>query len=249
MLAEDRRNRILDQINVEGSVRTSALMRRFAVSDVTLRNDLHELEKRGRLIRTRGGAVRSAAGPGPSTVDTRAMKLPVIKSRIARAAADLVPSGQPIALDAGTTVGALSPYLPTGTIVVTPALDVAQQSLRRGLEVIVLAGHVDAESRSTTGPGKDDGTVPPVHTTFLGAYGVDPDMDVVDYSPRNAAGKNRLRRAGRRVVLLADATKWGIEGPAKVVATNEVDVVITDSGIAAVYAEAIRDSGVELIIV
>jgi len=74
MLVEERRNQILAQAYAQGFVRTSVLVQQFDVSDVTLRSDLQELERRGRLTRTRGGAMTVHQDFGKSTFDARLMR-------------------------------------------------------------------------------------------------------------------------------------------------------------------------------
>src|SRR5258708_28907666 len=61
--AEDRRHQILRLLEHEGNVKVENLAERFAVSQVTIRKDLAELEEQGLLQRTYGGAVLSHPSP------------------------------------------------------------------------------------------------------------------------------------------------------------------------------------------
>lgn len=56
MLKRERLTRILQMVNEKGIVDTADIMEALAVSDMTVRRDLDELEKSGKLIRVRGGA-------------------------------------------------------------------------------------------------------------------------------------------------------------------------------------------------
>jgi DeoR family transcriptional regulator of aga operon len=58
----DRRTKILDMLGTDGSVRVNQLSQDFGVSEVTIRNDLTHLERKGLLIKTRGGGIRSLRG-------------------------------------------------------------------------------------------------------------------------------------------------------------------------------------------
>ena len=252
ILAEERRVQILEQLHAQGYVRTGELQQQFDVSDVTLRSDLQELERRGRLVRTRGGAVLSMTDVRTAPFDSRLMVNRNAKQRIAVRAAQLIRSDTTVIFDAGTTTLALAHHLPpvTGLTVLTPALNTAQQLLLvDDTEVVVLGGPVDRYGISTVWPvaqpGEDEGGV---HTTFLGCHGIDADFDIVDHSMAIAAAKRRLIRAGRRVVLLADSSKFGVSGPTKVGPLNLIDVLITDADLPSGIAHEVRAAGVELVI-
>ena len=252
VLAEERRSQILELLHANGYVRTGELQQQFDVSDVTLRSDLQELERRGRLVRTRGGAVSSMNDVGTATFDSRLMRHRNAKQRIAVAASQFIRSDSTVIFDAGTTTLALAHHLPevTGLTVMTPALNTAQQLLQvDGTAVVMLGGPVDRNAISTVWPvaqaGEDEGGV---HTTFLGCHGIDADFDLVDHSMDIAAAKRRLIRAGRRVILLADSSKFGTSGPTKVGPISLIDTLITDDALSPGLADEVRAAGVELVI-
>jgi len=252
MLVEERRNQILAQAYAQGFVRTSALVQQFDVSDVTLRSDLQELERRGRLTRTRGGAMTVHHDFAKSTFDARLMRNKDAKQRIALAASEMLSSNQTVIFDAGTTVLALAHHIPpvTGLTVLTPGLNIAQHLLSTdGVDVVMIGGPVDADTVSTVWPTTMPGEPGlAAHTAFIGAHSIDADLDLVDVSIAAALAKRRLVEAGRRVVLLADATKWGAAAAAKVVNLSAIDVVITDDGLAEGLRQAIKVAGAELVI-
>lgn len=252
MLAEERRNQILEQLHADGYVRTGPLQQHFEVSDVTLRSDLHELERRGRLTRTRGGAALSNTTVGKTTFDSRLMQHNQAKQRIAAAAAQFIRPDSTAIFDAGTTVLALAHHLPAvdGLTVLTPALNTAQHLLTvDGVDVVMLGGLVDKDTVSTTWPAAQPGeSETAAHTTFLGAHGIDADLDLVDISLPAAAAKQRLITAGRRVILLVDSSKFGTNGPVKVSSIGSVDVIITDDQIPSGLAHEIGGLGIDLIV-
>jgi len=253
MLTEERRNQILAQAYTEGFVRTSALVQQFDVSEVTLRSDLQELERRGRLTRTRGGAMTTHSDPGKTTFDSRLIRNKAEKQRIALAASELLSGNQTVIFDAGTTVLALAHHMPpvTGLTVLTPGLNIAQHLLRtEGVDVVMIGGPVDPDTLSTHWPVSMPGEgALTAHTAFVGSHSIDADLDLVDVSLEAAASKRRLVNAGRRVVLLVDSSKWGGHAAAKIVGLSAIDVVITDKALADGLAREIRNAGPELILV
>ncbi|HWR86363.1 MAG TPA: substrate-binding domain-containing protein [Rhodoglobus sp.] len=67
-LAPARRAAILARLARDGAVRVSDLIDELAVTPVTLRRDLAQLEDEGLLVRVHGGAVRPTAGGMPAPV-------------------------------------------------------------------------------------------------------------------------------------------------------------------------------------
>ena len=59
MLAEQRRQEVLNTVRSGQTVETATLAKRFGVSEMTIRRDLDELADRGLLRRVRGGAVQA----------------------------------------------------------------------------------------------------------------------------------------------------------------------------------------------
>ena len=56
MLAEQRRVKILELLQEEGSARVSYLSKTFEVSEPTIRQDLEKLDAEGYIVREHGGA-------------------------------------------------------------------------------------------------------------------------------------------------------------------------------------------------
>ena len=59
MTAEERKQKIAELLNREGSVKAAALSRLFGISEVTVRKDLADMEHKGLLSRIHGGAISS----------------------------------------------------------------------------------------------------------------------------------------------------------------------------------------------
>ena len=59
-----RRKEILRLLSESGQVLVDKLSKEFKVSEVTIRNDLDQLEKKNMLIRARGGAIKMETGVG-----------------------------------------------------------------------------------------------------------------------------------------------------------------------------------------
>jgi len=158
------------------------------------------------------------------------------KTAIARTAASLVRPGTAIALAAGTTTFALAQCL-----LDVPGLTIVTNSLRvmnlfngtRGLDgtadSVVLTGGVRTPSDALVGPVADL-TIRSLHfdLLFLGCYGFDTDAGLTAPNLAEAETNRTFMRVARRVVVLADHTKWGLVSLSSYARLNEVDVLITD---------------------
>ncbi|MDQ2810358.1 MAG: DeoR/GlpR family DNA-binding transcription regulator [Actinomycetota bacterium] len=253
MLARHRQSLILQTVRSDGSARVSDLTQRLGVSDMTIRRDLEVLAHEGLVEKVHGGAVlpRTQASHEPAFEAKLVLERPE-KTAIARAAADLVRPGTAIALAAGTTTFALAQCL-----LDVPGLTIVTNSLRvtsvfngtRGLDgtadPVVLTGGVRTPSDALVGPVADM-TIRSLHfdLLFLGCYGVDAEAGLTTPNLAEAETNRALIRVARRVVVLADHTKWGLVSLSSFARLNEVDVLITDDMMAPdARAQAVDQAG------
>src|SRR4051794_30509938 len=178
MLAEQRQAAILEEVHRNGGARVSELMRRFGVSDMTVRRDLTALAERGLLQKVHGGAapLREHSTNEPSFAMKAGREL-AEKEAIAARAATLVSPGGAAATSAGTTTSAVPRLLaevPRLTSV-TNSLPVANllHDVARPDQTVVVTGGVPTASDALGGPV----AVSPIHTLhvdrlFLGVHGM-----------------------------------------------------------------------------
>jgi DeoR/GlpR family transcriptional regulator of sugar metabolism len=238
MLARHRQSLILQAVRSDGSARVSDLTQRLGVSDMTVRRDLEVLARDGLVEKVHGGAVlpgTPAASHDPGFEAKLVLERPE-KTAIARAAADLIRPGMAIGLAAGTTTFALAQCL-----LDVPGLTIVTNSLRvtnvfngtRGLDCVadpvVLTGGVRTASDALVGPVADL-TIRSLHfdLLFLSCYGFDAQAGLTAPNLAEAETNRTFIRVARRVVLLADHTKWGLVSLSSFADLSEVDVLITD---------------------
>ncbi len=251
--AVERRLNITQLAGENGSVRVRELSELFQVSEVTIRSDLEALTRQGFLLRDRGGAILNENGGLFVAYAQRASVNLEAKRRIGRYAATLVAPDETIIMDAGTTVMEMAKSLSVdlSVTVITNALNVAiQVGSLPNAHIIVLGGSLIRETISTLGHNAErDLNELAVQTVFLGANAMDGEFGVTDTRAELARGKRLMRQAARRVVLLADSSKWGCVAFAKVLPLSELDLLISDTGLSTEAQATIRGLGVELICV
>lgn len=254
MYAEERRQAMADLIAKRGRLSVSELADAYAVTTETVRRDLSELERAGVIRRVHGGAVLADALPMLETAVTdRDLAHAEEKERIARAAATLLPrAGGSIVLDAGTTTSRLAAHLPRELrlTVITNAVPVASRLAGvTGVTLHLLPGRV----RSTTQAAVGEDTVAAlehlrVDMVFVGANGVSAAHGLSTPDHSEAAAKRAMVRCGHRVVALADSSKIGREHTVRFAALADIDVLVTDSGIADADVKVFEDFGVEVVV-
>jgi len=202
---------------------------------MTIRRDLEVLARDGLVEKVHGGAVLpgSHSTHEPGFEDKLVLERPE-KSSIARAAAGLVRPGTAVAISAGTTTFALAQCLldVPGLTIVTNSLRVANLfGGNRGPESasVVLTGGVRTPSDALVGPIADL-TIRSLHfdLLFLGCHGFDVDAGLTTPNLAEAETNRTFIRVARRVVVLADHTKWGLVSLSSFARLSEVDVLITD---------------------
>jgi DeoR/GlpR family transcriptional regulator of sugar metabolism len=266
LLAGQRRALILDEVRRRGGIRVSELTRMLQVSDMTVRRDLDVLARQGALEKVHGGAVpvAEARTHEPGFEAKSSLELSA-KSEIARAAAALVTSGSAVALSGGTTTFAVAHELlevPELTVV-TNSVRVADvfhnaQHQSEGMRAtgggapaatVVLTGGVRTPSDALVGPVAD-AAISSLHfdVLFLGVHGISVEAGLSTPNLAEAETNRHFIRSARRVVVVADHTKWGTTGLSSFASLDEVDTLVTDAGLPPEEREEIGEHLAELVI-
>lgn len=266
LLAEQRRALILDEVRRRGGVRVNELTRKLNVSDMTVRRDLDTLARQGMVEKVHGGAVPVAepSAHEPGFEAKSALELSA-KEDIAKAAARLAPPGSAIALAGGTTAFTLAKQLlevPDLTVV-TNSVRVADvfynaqratagggsEAPRPGAATVVLTGGVRTPSDTLVGPVAD-AAIRSLHfdVLFMGVHGISVEAGLSTPNLAEAETNRHFVRSARRVVVVADHTKWGTVGLSSFASLEEVDVLVTDSGLPPLARDEIAELPPDLLV-
>ncbi len=248
----ERHKFILEALKRDGFVKVNEMAKALEVTSVTIRKDLKYLEDRKLLYRTHGSA--SPVNPLASELNvTEKEKIKIEeKRRIALAACNLLEENDSIIIASGSTVYMFAENIkPIGHLtVVTASLKVSiLLNEQNDVDVIQLGGTVRKNSASVIGdyPRRffDDVTCSKL---FLGVDGIDPEYGITNSNIEEAILNKKMMGSSLRTVILSDSSKFGKRGFGKICNLEQVDVIITDSGIPDSLATIIRESGIELII-
>jgi DeoR family transcriptional regulator of aga operon len=247
-----RLRHLLAVLKGNGYASVHSLAAELGVSVATVRRDLAALARSGAIARTHGGALslsdRSTAYE--PTMDQKRGRQRAEKEAIGRLAASLVHPGETLLLDAGSTTWHLARQLRgLGPLTV----------VSNDLTILETLG--EAQQITVLDPG---GTVRPhvftllgtqtlrvleglrVNWTFLGADAIDLEMGITNVNIEEVAVKQAMLRAGLRVAVLADHTKFGVRVLAQVCPLTQVQLILTDPGVPSSMVDRIRDLGVDL---
>ncbi len=248
----DRRVKILDMINSEGQVAVGELSRIFNVSEVTIRNDLSHLEKKGLLIKTRGGGLKSQRVGIDQQLNEKAKINSREKLAIGKKAAELIKDNDTIIIDSGTTTVEIAKNINgiSNLTVITNALNIASQLIQDEIKVILLGGILRSSSLSLIGPlGENNIKNFYCDKCFLGVDGIDSQSGI--FTPNfEEANLNRLMIEGsKEVIIVTDSSKFKRKSFAHIAPISKVNIIITDSKIPEDEFRNLQSKGIKVILV
>jgi DeoR/GlpR family transcriptional regulator of sugar metabolism len=248
-----RRQQILNLLEETGSLDVGDLADRFAVSVVTIRKDLDDLEREGLLQRTFGGAVFSHRSRFNRSFLERASQHLPEKLAIAAAALEYIKEGDTIILDAGTTTLALAQVLKThvkSAFIITCSVPVALEVSSAGYDILLLGGMVRNKSLALLGREtlwmldryRAD-------KAFLGSSGFTIEKGHTTPNPEDAQVKEAIMRVSREKYVLFDSSKFGDQCLTRFANLRDIDLTITDSRLPKAKIKALEAAGANLRIV
>lgn len=233
MLFQQERQREITAVTLEaGRAEVADLAERFGVTTETIRRDLSELQKRKVLRRVHGGAVPWEATVFEPLLSVRSQRNENEKRRLAIAAIDELPDNGTVIIDSGSTLTRFAQAI-TGNLslrVVTNSLTVAScLAEHESLDVIVVGGKVrkntlamvDAQAIAAVEPLSVD-------TLFISTDSASARTGLTTPYREEAALKQTMIGAARRVVALVDHTKFGEDHFARFAEWSDIDVLITN---------------------
>ncbi|KHJ39045.1 MULTISPECIES: DeoR/GlpR family DNA-binding transcription regulator [Pedobacter] len=249
----ERHQFILNKLQKEEYIAVVDLCKELDVSPVTIRKDLKLLEEKNLLFKTHGGATLQ----NPYTIDRPVNEKEKIQSlekvKIASTAAGMIQENDALIIASGTTVLALARAIPANMhlTVVTAALNVALELTRhQNIEVLQLGGLLRKSSSSVTGSYAE--TILKdffCNKLFLGVDGIDLEFGLTTTSSMEAQLNREMIKVAQKTIVLADSTKFGKRGFGKICPIDEIDHIITDSGISASTLQAIESMGIHVTVV
>jgi DeoR/GlpR family transcriptional regulator of sugar metabolism len=242
-----RRQQILHLLEENGSLDVGDLADRFAVTVVTIRKDLDELEREGLLQRTFGGAVFTHRSRFNRSFLERVRQHQREKRAIAAAALEYIKDGDTIILDAGSTTLVLAQLLKQQTrsaFIITCSVPVAIELSSAGYDILLLGGMVRNKSLALL--GRETLAMLDRYRAdkaFLGSSGFTVEKGHTTPNPDDAQIKEAIMKVSKEIYVLVDSSKYGDQCLTRFAHLRDVDLTITDSHLPKSKIKAIEAAG------
>jgi DeoR family fructose operon transcriptional repressor len=251
LFSDERQEEILALIRQEGRVSVTSLADRFAVVGETIRRDLADLEQHGLIRRVHGGAIPVEKVMFEPPIEARHDLMKPEKERIALAALAELPDEGSIFIEAGSTPRFLAGVLPADcslTMVTNGGYIASMLARYPNLTVLAVGGRVRPRSLACVDDWALD-TLSRLRVTvaFLGTNGLSVEHGLTTPDSAEAAVKRATLSIAEHTVLLADHSKIGVASLLRYGDLNQIDTLITDSGLPAEHMRELQDAGLRVV--
>lgn len=248
---EQRRQRMKSLLLQKGVASLSQLSDGLRISESTVRRDLEALEEQGLIKRTHGGAVCMRYTPQQNLgfIDRQTAMVDQ-KNAIAQAVAAVIADNQTVVLDAGTTTCSVAQALRGRHIsVVTNSVPIASLLLSdSATEVTLVGGYLYPRTGAALGEMARlqlaglHASVAVMSCSGLGPAGVfNTNQMIVDI-------ERQMMAAAEKVILAVDHSKFELHGLTRLCSVEEIDVIVTDSGVSPSTRQWLESLAVEVIV-
>ena len=253
MTKEERHQLILDTLMKHESIQVSDLSSLLGVSTVTIRKDLTELEKGSKLYRSHGKAILINPYINNRSINEKERLFREEKKEIGKYAASLITKDDSIIIASGTTVLALARCIrPIHKLtVISASLQVSEiLGVNEAVDIVQLGGTLRHSSLSAVGKYAESPLSEfSCSKLFLCVEGIDIDFGITTTDIREADLNKVMMHSAQKTIVLADSSKFRRRGFSKIANMDEIDLIITDSGISDKIVQRIEELGIELVVV
>ena len=251
MLAIERRNAILEKLQVERRVVVSELSALYDVSEETIRRDLDKLENDGYAIKSYGGAVINENSNLDLPYNVRKNTNVLGKQKIAALISEMVHDGDNIMLDASSTAVAIAKAIKNKKelTVITNSLEIALELLETpGCNVISTGGLATGSSFALVGSVTDK-TIRSyyVDKAIISCKGINMYAGFTESDERHANNKASMFYMAKTKILAIDSSKFDKIAFAKIGDLREISKIVTDKKPEEEWLQKFEELGVECI--
>ncbi|MCL2864112.1 MAG: DeoR/GlpR family DNA-binding transcription regulator [Lachnospiraceae bacterium] len=245
-MRENRKKQIIFELEQKSYITVSDIAQKLNCSIMTIRRDFDALEKEGIIKRLPGGAVLAFPTKRPFANFRKEI------DAVGKIASKLVEPGSVICIDAGTSSRAVAAHLPADfpvTIITTSLCCSFEVKPNPNMHIIQVGGTINFDTYST------------FNDLSLDTYGyLSSDIAFISTFAFNLPGgaheksltllppKQYLASLAKKVVLLLDHTKIGLNALCISMPLEKIDTIITDSNTSATQIESLRNTGKEILI-
>ena len=252
---KNRLNTIIELLHKNGKINIKEIAGKLQVSEMTIRRDLIGLENENIIKRIHGGAIlfnSSTAATEGYIVDEQTEKKVRQKSIIGKKASTLITPNETIFLDAGTTTPFIAKYLDRElaiSVLCYTNIIASEFYTRKNTNLILVGGYFHRDS-SVFHSKEGCELIKNIRadTAFISAAGIDFNLGLTTYYYFEADLKKAMIDSAKKIILVADSSKFGKISVTYFANLKQIHTIITDSGITDSFKKKVEDLGIELII-
>ena len=245
-----RQVEILEIARAAGRVSVDELAGRYEVTPQTIRKDINDLCERRLLMRVHGGAVVTS-GIENLSYDARRVIAHPEKRAIGIAAAALIPDKASLFINLGTTTEEVARALRghQDLLIITNNLNVALQLYNvPRFEVIIAGGPVRHADGGIIGTATVEFVRQfKVDYAVIGGSALDEGGSLLDFDYLEVKVARAIIENARKVILVADRSKFERSAPIRIGHISEIDVFVTDQLPFKAFADICESAGVKVV--
>ncbi|WP_311491511.1 DeoR/GlpR family DNA-binding transcription regulator [uncultured Anaerococcus sp.] len=248
MNKDQRQAKLVEIINEKKKISVNDLAEIFAVSTVTMRKDLTDLDSAGLIRRTHNFAELIDD-------DSISQKLSFHfkeKTEIAQKAVDLVSDGETIMVESGSCCAIFAKKLAEtkkNITIITNSIFIADYIRDSSVQVIVIGGIYQAKSQVLIGPVLAESVKNyKVDKLFIGADGYSFEWGFSNKDPFRGEAVRHMAERCDSVIVLTESHKFATSGCLSLGLVGKVDRVVTDKNINKKAKDHLKASGIKLIL-
>jgi DeoR/GlpR family transcriptional regulator of sugar metabolism len=251
---EERRRKILQELEEKGKVKVGDLSRELNCSEVTIRSDIKNMDEEGLLKRIHGGAIRVEREDVRKYSAESVYRRTDQKKAIAAAAYEFIHDCDTIILDDASSTFYLALHIkkhPEKRLaVVTNSLLVGNELADVGhVELYMVGGYVGGRIPATMGdPAVKCIEGFHVDKAFIGVHSINFEVGLTSIATPQMEIKQAIRKSSNRVYVLADSSKFGGGYLSVICPIHEVYKIITDNEVSNENVRRAQELEVPLVI-
>lgn len=251
MSLSERKNKILELLEKNGSVKVTELSKMFDISEVTVRNYLADMEAMGLLSRVHGGAMSSYKPYYSMNLSQRLETNQTEKKKIAQKVAETVEENDTIMLNSGTTTLMVFRALPTNFYlnIVTNSIAIALEAADiPNFNVILVGGSVNTKYQFTYGIDAVQ-QLKNYHADklILSVDGIDPENGFTTYYDKESDIDRVMIEQSKICIIAADTSKFDRTAFARITSVDEADMIVTNAQLSDVMLKSLEKHNIEII--
>jgi DeoR family fructose operon transcriptional repressor len=250
MRAAERQIKIQEFIRNQEFIDAAELATKLKVSESSIRRDLVELARQGLIRRVRGGAVSLLAREESRGMLWAANRAREEKQRIGKATAELLEDGQTLIMDGGSTVAEVARRLLGHSLqVITNSIAIAQIFYdSKSAELTLTGGYLYPRLGVLLGPTCEEMLTRVAADVLVMGTGGITEAGLSNTNTLVVGSERKMIEVSRRVIVVADHSKFGRQAMAHLTPLETVDVIVTDQPVPPRFEKLLEKCGVELVL-